>query len=240
MPYRSFDKAFQTISDQYAPIVISAAAPTSCCCSTTTRTYSKVSNKKRVPQTASITDDTVTFDLKLFQEQTRRAVEHLQLELASLRTGRATPGMLDHLKVDIYGERLPLKACAAVTVRDAQLLAVSVFDSNSINAICKSLAESPLGLTPKPQGQEILIPVPRPTADTLKALSKVCRSEGENARVAIRHARKIALEMARNAFSAEDDRRRAEDDVQKITDEYIKEVDSTVAAKERDIAQHNS
>jgi ribosome recycling factor len=168
-----------------------------------------------------------------------RAIEHLQHELANLRTGRATPGMLDHLKADVYGEKLPLKAVGSVSVRDAQLLVVTLFDPATVEAVVAAIAHSPLRLTPRAEGQEVLVPVPQPTAETLAALAKVCRSEGEAAKVSMRHVRKGAMEAARGAAS-EDERRRLEKEVQAVTDKYVAEADRLVEAKQADITAHNS
>lgn len=166
-------------------------------------------------------------------------MQHLQHELANIRTGRATPGMLDHLKIDAYGERVPMKAVGTVSVRDSQLLAVSLFDPSLANAVVAGIAQSPLKLNPRAEGQEVLVPVPPPTAELLAAMGKMCRSEGETAKVSVRHARKVAMESVRAAAS-EDERRRLEKEVQQLTDKYIDEIDAVVTAKQNDISKHNS
>jgi len=168
------------------------------------------------------------------------AIEHLQHELANIRTGRATPGMLDHLKVEAYGERVPLKAVGTVSVRDPQLLSVTLFDPSLAEAVTSGIARSPLKLNPRAEGQEVLVPVPPPTTETLAAMGKVCKSEGENAKVSVRHARKVAMDLVRSSEAPEDDRRRLEKEVQQLTDKYIEEAERLVFAKQDDIAKHKS
>ena len=167
------------------------------------------------------------------------AIHHLQHELANIRTGRATPGMLDHLKIEAYGERVPLKAVGTVSVRDSQLLAVSLFDPGLVEAVVAGIAQSPLQLNPRAEGQEILVPVPSPTAETLTAMAKMCKGEGETAKVSVRHVRKLALDAVK-ALSSEDARRRAEKDVKQMTDKMVADVEQIVASKEKDIVKHNS
>ncbi|KAL4422102.1 hypothetical protein ABPG77_001570 [Micractinium sp. CCAP 211/92] len=179
------------------------------------------------------------FDMSETKKLMERALEHLQGELANIRTGRAAPGMLDHLKVDVYGDRLPLKACGSVSVRDPQLLVVTVFDSDAVPAVVKAVSESPLRLSPRAEGQEVLVPIPRPTAETLAAMAKVCKVEGEAAKVSVRHARKLAMDAAKK-LGSEDERKRAEKEVQKLTDDMIREVEAVVARKEQAIRSHDS
>jgi ribosome recycling factor len=179
------------------------------------------------------------FDLKPFQKQMAAAMEHLQHELANIRTGRATPGMLDHLKIEAYGEKMPMKAVGTVSVRDSQLLAVTMFDPGLVEAVVAGIASSPLKLNPRAEGQEVLVPVPSPTAETLAAMGKMCKGEGETAKVQIRHARKVALDAVKG-MGSEDGRRRAEKEVQQLTDRYIADIEAIVAAKQKDILKHNS
>ncbi|EFN54273.1 hypothetical protein CHLNCDRAFT_135841 [Chlorella variabilis] len=168
-----------------------------------------------------------------------RALAHLQGELSNIRTGRATPGMLDHLKVDVYGDRLPLKACGSVSVRDPQLLVITVFDVDAVPSVVKAVSESPLRLSPRAEGQEVLVPIPRPTIESLEAMMKVCKVEGEQAKVSVRHARKLAMDAAKK-LGSEDERKRVEREVQKLTDEYVREVEGAVQRKEKSIKSHDS
>lgn len=106
-------------------------------------------------------EGTSSFDVAETQKLMFRAVDHLQHELANIRTGRATPGMLDHLRLDLYGEKMPLKACGTVSVRDAQLLVVTVFDPSAVPSVKKAIEDSALQLVPRAEGQEVLVPIPR-------------------------------------------------------------------------------
>lgn len=162
-----------------------------------------------------------------------KTVEHLQHEFASLRSGRATPGMFDHLKADVYGDKMPLKNLGTSSVRDAHLLTISVFDPSTVAAVEKALRDGPMQLNPRSEGQEVLVPVPKPTPESVAAMSKIARSEAEGAKVAVRQERKRAMD-ALKALESEDERKRAEKEVQKMTDKYIEEVDRILKIKEKD------
>ena len=189
--------------------------------------------------TASSTSTTDTIDLAPFQKQMNATIDHLQHELANIRTGRATPGMLDHLKIEAYGEHMPMKAVGTVSVRDAQLLAVTLFDPGLVDAVIAGIAQSPLQLNPRAEGQEVLVPVPPPTTETLHAMVKVCKAEGESAKVSVRHVRKLALDVVKG-LGSEDARRRVEKEVQQLTDRIIGEIEEVVEKKQQDIVKHNS
>jgi ribosome recycling factor len=203
------------------------------------RNYAKAPKKgKGSTTTAASGEDIATIDLKQYEKQMLGAIEHLQHELANIRTGRATPGMLDHLKIEAYGERVPMKAVGSVSVRDSQLLAVTLFDPGLVDAVVAGIAQSPLKLNPRAEGQEILVPIPSPTAETLTTMSKMCKAEGETAKVAVRHARKVALDAVK-ALGSEDERRKLEKSVQQLTEKFIADVDELVAMKTKDILKHN-
>ena len=142
--------------------------------------------------------------------------------------GRATPGMLDHLKVEAYGEKLPMKAVGTVSVKSPQLLAITVFDAGLVNSVSSSISTSPLELQTKIEGQEIFVPIPSPTHETLEALKKLCRSEAEAAKVSIRHARKLAMSMCAKSISCKDERYSMEKVIQKLTDSFTNRVDEMV------------
>ncbi|PRW59470.1 Ribosome-recycling factor [Chlorella sorokiniana] len=201
--------------------------------------FSKKAKKGAAAEAAPQGDAAASFDMKDFKEQMEKSLEHLQGELANIRTGRATPGMLDHLKVDVYGDRLPLKACGSVSVRDPQLLAITVFDQDAVPSVVKAVAESPLRLSPRAEGQEVLVPIPRPTIETIAAMMKVAKVEGEQAKVSVRHARKLAMDAAKK-LASEDERKRVEKEVQRVTDDYITQIDGMVAKKEKSIKMHDS
>jgi ribosome recycling factor len=168
-----------------------------------------------------------------------KAVAHLQHELANIRTGRATTGMLDHLKVDAYGNKVPFKAIGTVAVRESHVLAVMLFDQQLASAAMSAISTSPLQLNPRMEGEEILIPVPPPTKETIESMRKLCKAEGESAKVTVRHARKLALD-ALKSISSDDKKRRAEKEVQTLTDKFIAEIDGIVASKQKDIERHTS
>lgn len=126
-------------------------------------------------------------------------------------------------QVEVYGEKSPLKAAAAVSVRGPQLLALSVYDPGAVPAVVKAIRESPLGLEPRQEGkgQEVLVPVPPPTAETVKALEKLVAKAAEAAKVSVRHARHKAMEAAKRAFASKDDQKRAEKEVQAAVDAAV-------------------
>ncbi|KAK9823660.1 hypothetical protein WJX72_004484 [[Myrmecia] bisecta] len=167
-----------------------------------------------------------------------RAVEQMQQGLSGIRTGRASTGMLDSLKVDAYGSKAALKSLASVTVRDAQLLAVTVFDPSTIPQVQKAIQSSPLSLVPEASGQEILVPVPRATKDTLRGMLKLAKQEAEAARVAVRHARKVGMDEIKQLINSEDSQHRAEKEVQKLTDKFTQQIDDMLAAKEQELQVH--
>mmetsp|Transcript_5589 Transcript_5589/g.15993 ORF Transcript_5589/g.15993 Transcript_5589/m.15993 type:complete len:331 (-) Transcript_5589:1259-2251(-) len=159
---------------------------------------------------------------------------HLENQLRAMRSGRASPGMLEGIKVEAYGDKAPLAALATVGARDAQLLVASVYDPETTAAVEKAIRASPLGLNPRVEGQEILIPVPKPSADTLEAMAKLCKQEVEAAKVSVRNARKQGL-VAIKGLAGEDDKYRAETQLQKLTDQYIKTIEDKGAKKAKDI-----
>lgn len=148
--------------------------------------------------------------------------------------------MLDHLKVDAYGEKVPLKAVGTVSVRSPQLLVVTLFDPTIADSVASAIEQSPLKLNPRSEGQEILVPVPAPTSDTLAAMGKMCKAEGESTKVSVRHTRKLAMDAAKGMDVSEDETRRMEREVQGLTDTFIEEADKLVASKLKDIVKHDS
>lgn len=169
-----------------------------------------------------------------------KSIDHFQHELANIRMGRATPGMLDHLKVDAYGEKLPMKAVGTVSVKSPQLLAVTVFDSGLVNSVASCIASSPLELNPRVDGQEILVPIPSPTHETLEAMKKLCKGEAENAKVSIRQARKQAMSACGKEITCKDTKFSIEKQIQKLTDDFVIQVEDLLKRKQGDIESHNS
>ncbi|MFQ5754628.1 MAG: ribosome recycling factor [Acidiferrobacterales bacterium] len=168
-----------------------------------------------------------------------KTVETLKADLAKVRTGRAHAGLLDHLRVDYYGTTTPINQVANVTVSDSRTITVTPWEKNMVAVVEKAIRESDLGLNPATSGQAIRIPLPPLTEERRNELAKVVRGEGENAKIAIRNIRRDCnhhfKDLLKKKSISEDDDRRAEDVVQKLTDRFVAEVDKVVAAKEQDI-----
>ena len=158
---------------------------------------------------------------------------------AKLRTGRAHASLLDHVRVDYYGSEVPLSQCANITVEDARTISIQPWDKNMVPAIEKAIHTSDLGLNPSTAGTTIRIILPALTEERRKELVKVVRAEAENARVAVRNVRREIKndikEMLKEKMISEDDDRRAEEQLQKLTDKYVAEVDALLAAKEKEM-----
>lgn len=171
----------------------------------------------------------------------QKAVQALQGELKKLRTGRAHPSLIEHLKVDYYGSEVPLQQVAAVSIEDARTLVVSPWEKGTVAAIERAIHKSDLGLTPNTAGIVIRIPLPPLTEERRRDLIKVVRHEAENARVSVRNVRRDVLadlkEMLKDKLVSQDEERRAQDEVQKLTDRSVAEIDQVLAAKEKEILQ---
>lgn len=170
-----------------------------------------------------------------------KSIEALKKELTKLRTGRAHPSLLDHITVDYYGSQVPLNQVANISVEDARTLGVSPWEKPMVPVIEKAILTSDLGLNPATSGNLIRVPMPALTEERRKDMTRVVRQEGENARVAIRNIRRDAnsdfKDLLKEKEITEDEERKAEADIQKITDKYIAEVDAAVAAKEKDLME---
>jgi ribosome recycling factor len=162
-------------------------------------------------------------------------------ELKRLRTGRASTSLVDHIRVDYYGAESPLQQVANVAVEDARTLTIVPYDKQMVPVIEKAIMKSDLGITPATAGTVIRVPLPALTEERRRDLGKVVRHEGENARVAIRNVRRDVMqelkEMLKEKLVSEDDDRRAQDDVQKLTDRFVAEVDHVLADKEKELMQ---
>ena len=173
------------------------------------------------------------------QARMHKSVESLQTAFAKIRTGRAHAGILDVVMVSYYGSDTPLNQVANVTVEDSRTLALTVFDKSMIQAVEKAILVSDLGLNPATSGTTIRVPMPALTEETRKGYTKQARQESENARVAIRNIRRDALaqlkDLVKDKDISEDEERRAADDVQKLTDHAVEEVDKLLATKETDL-----
>ena len=173
------------------------------------------------------------------QERMKKTLESLDHAFAKIRTGRAHPSILDSVMVSYYGTDTPLRQVANVIAEDSRTLALTVFDKSMIQAVEKAIMTSDLGLNPATAGTTIRVPMPALTEETRKGFTKQARAEAENARVAVRNIRRDALaqlkDLVKEKEISEDDERRAADDVQKLTDKFVGEVDKALETKEKDL-----
>jgi ribosome recycling factor len=170
-----------------------------------------------------------------------KSLESLRHELAKIRTGRAHPSLLEHVHVDYYGSEVPIGQAASVAVEDARTLSVTAWDKSMVKVIEKAILTSDLGLNPSTAGQVIRIPLPPLTEERRKELGKIVHHEGENAKIAIRNIRRDAnhhiKELLKEKQISEDDERKAELDIQNITDLAVAKVDEIVAEKEKELLE---
>lgn len=170
-----------------------------------------------------------------------KSLDALQSNFNRIRTGRAHPSILDGIQIDYYGSSTPLGQVANISVDDARTLAVSPWEQNLVPNIEKAIMKSDLGLNPVTAGNVIRIPMPLLTEETRKGYTKQARKEAENARVSVRNARRDAMSMLKDLEKdkdiSEDDERRAQDEIQKMTDVYIAKVDAALAVKEKDLLE---
>ena len=175
------------------------------------------------------------------EERMQKSVEATRNELATVRTGRASPHLLDRLTVDYYGAQTPLKQLAQVAATDARLLTVTPYDKSSISAIEKAVMESDLGLTPSNDGNVIRLQIPELTEERRKELVKVVHGVAEQGRVAVRNIRRDVMhdlrELKEAGEAGADDERRAEEALQKLTDDKVKELEAILKAKEEEILE---
>ncbi|CAM5386908.1 MULTISPECIES: ribosome recycling factor [Pseudomonadaceae] len=173
------------------------------------------------------------------QERMKKTLESLDNAFSKIRTGRAHPSILDSVMVSYYGADTPLRQVANVIAEDSRTLALTVFDKSMIQAVEKAIMTSDLGLNPATAGTTIRVPMPALTEETRKGFTKQARAEAENARVAVRNIRRDALaqlkELVKEKEISEDDERRGQDDVQKLTDKFVAEIDKALESKEADL-----
>ena len=176
---------------------------------------------------------------KSVEERMEKSLEALRANLAKIRTGRAHAGILDHVQVEYYGSPVPVGQVANVNVVDARTLSVQPYEKPMVGAIEKAIRDSDLGLNPVSMGDNIRVPMPALTEERRRDLTKVVRSEGEDSKVAVRNLRREANEslkrLVKDKEISEDDERRSQDDVQKLTDRSVAEIDKMVAQKEAEI-----
>ena len=173
------------------------------------------------------------------QTRMQKSIDSLKTELTKLRTGRASAGLLDHVKVDYYGSEVPISQSAQVVVEDARTISITPWDKSMVGAIEKAILASDLGITPNTAGQIIRVIMPALTEERRKELTKVVKHEAENARVAIRNVRRDANQHVKDLLKdkkiSTDDEKRAETEIQKLTDQFVAKVDETAAGKEKEL-----
>ena len=176
---------------------------------------------------------------KVAEQKMQKSVEALKADLGKVRTGRAHTGILDHIQVDYYGTPTPINQLANLSLLDARTIGVAPWDKKMANVIEKAIRDSDLGLNPATVGDLVRVPMPALTEERRRDLIKVVRHEAENARVAVRNIRRDAnthlKDLLKDKKVAEDAERRGQEDVQKLTDRYIAEIDKQLHAKEADL-----
>ena len=177
------------------------------------------------------------------QNRMDASVEHTKTEFNTVRTGRASAALLDRVQIEYYGQQTPLKQMATINVPEPRMLTIQPFDPTSIKAIEKALLESDLGLTPSNDGKVIRLPMPQPTEERRKELVKIVRKIAEEGRIAVRNVRRDAVQHLKDLAKGEvgkDDEHRAEERVQKLTDEHTKTIDDLLKHKEAEIMEVSS
>ena len=182
----------------------------------------------------------MTAQIKTSAEQRmQKSLEALKTDLGKVRTGRAHTGLLDHITVDYYGTPTPINQVAGVTLIDSRTIGVTPWEKKLASAIEKAIRDSDLGLNPSTHGETVRVPMPALTEERRRDLIKVVRNEAENARIAVRNIRRDAnnalKEQVKEKEISEDDERRAQEEIQKLTDRYVAEIDKTLQQKETEL-----
>ncbi len=176
---------------------------------------------------------------KTTEQKMHKSLEALKADLGKVRTGRAHTGLLDHVMVDYYGNPTAINQVANITLADARTIGVQPWEKNMIAKVEKAIREADLGLNPSTHGDLIRVPMPMLTEERRRDLIKVIKAEGENAKVAVRNIRRDANNALKDAVKkkeiAEDEERRMQEEVQKLTDRFVAEIDKALAAKEADL-----
>lgn len=175
-------------------------------------------------------------DLTDFERRMQGAFDALAKEFSGLRTGRASTNLLENVVVEVYGAKMPINQVATVAVAEPRLLTVQVWDANNTKAVEKAIANASLGLNPQPSGTLIRVPLPGLTEERRVELSKVAAKYAEQARIAVRNIRREGMDAAKKSAS-EDDQKKNEDRIQKLTDDWIKKIDESLNHKEQEIKQ---
>ena len=175
------------------------------------------------------------------QTRMQKCVEVLKTDLTKLRTGRATTAIVDHLQVNYYGSNVPLSQVASVAVADARSLTITPWEKPMVGAVEKAILASDLGLTPNTAGTVIRIPLPPLTEERRRDITKVVRGDAEGARVAVRNVRRDVLQDVKEALKekmiSQDEEKKAQEEIQKLTDKHVAEIEQVLAAKEKEIMQ---
>ncbi len=182
---------------------------------------------------------TVADTKKSAEQKMLKSIEAFKADLAKVRTGRAHAGLLDHVQVDYYGSMVPISQVANVGLGDARTITVQPWEKKMVQAVEKAIRDADLGLNPATMGDVIRVPMPALTEERRKELTKVVKGEAEGAKVAVRNLRRDANEqfkkLVKDKTISEDDERRGQEDVQKLTDKFVAEIDKPVAEKEKEI-----
>ncbi len=169
----------------------------------------------------------------------QKSLDNYKHNLSKIRTGRAHAGLLDHIQVDYYGAMMPISQVATISVSDVRTITVQAWEAKMVGTIEKAIRESDLGLNPSPSGSLIRVPLPPLTEERRRELIKVVKSEGEDAKISIRNIRRDAnnelKQQLKDKLISEDDEKRGQDDVQKITDKFIIEIDKVSSEKEKEL-----
>ncbi len=176
---------------------------------------------------------------KQASEKMAKSVEALRTDLGKVRTGRAHVGILDHIRVDYYGTEMPINQVANVTLSDARTISIQPFEKKMVQVVEKAIRDSDLGVNPATSGDMIRVPMPALTEERRRELTKIVKHEGENSKVAVRNIRRDALthvkDLEKKGEVSQDDEKRAQEDVQKLTDKAIADIDRLVADKEKEL-----
>jgi ribosome recycling factor len=175
------------------------------------------------------------------RERMAKCVQNFQNDLKKLRTGRAHPSLIEHLRVDYYGSEVPLQQVASIAVEEGRTLVVSPWEKTVVQAIEKAIFKSDLGLTPMTAGTVIRIPMPPLTEERRREITKMLRHDAEGARVAVRNVRRDVMtdvkDLLKEKLISQDDERRAETEIQKLTDKHVADIEQLLAAKEKEVMQ---
>ncbi|HEY3998139.1 MAG TPA: ribosome recycling factor [Candidatus Xenobia bacterium] len=175
------------------------------------------------------------------EERMKKAMDVLKREMSTIRTGRAAPGLLDHIKVDAYGQAMPIKQCGNINVPEPRMIVIQPWDKGLLGAIEKAIQKSDLGINPTNDGVSVRLSFPPLTEERRKEIVKMMRKRGEEGKVTLRNLRRDAIEELRKEEKAgkatEDEVKRAQDQIQKLTDKYTKEFDEVLAGKEKEILE---